>query len=120
MLGFAAVPAAIQFIMFFYLPESPRWLYENNRKDEAEEVVKRIYYGNQEWIEYEMSEIANAQEQELKAEHIAGQSTLSRIFKTPHVRKALFVGCMLQGFQQLSGINTIMSVYLGILNNSPA
>ena len=109
MLGFAAIPAAIQFIMFFYLPESPRWLYEHNKKREAEEVVRKIYSDNKEWIDYELSEIANSQEQETKEMgHLVGQSVLWRVLTTAHVRKALIIGCLLQAFQQLSGINTIM------------
>ncbi|VDM29159.1 unnamed protein product [Toxocara canis] len=38
MLGLASVPGIIQLIGFFFLPESPRFLFYKNRKDEAEKV----------------------------------------------------------------------------------
>ena len=38
MLGFAVIPGAMQFFGFFFLPESPRFLYEKGNHVEAKRV----------------------------------------------------------------------------------
>ncbi|KAG5559782.1 hypothetical protein RHGRI_003167 [Rhododendron griersonianum] len=43
MLGVASLPALLQFILMLSLLESPRWLYQNERVDEAREILERIY-----------------------------------------------------------------------------
>ncbi len=44
MLGLSALPALLQLIGCFFLPESPRWLVAKGRIDEARSVLQRIKY----------------------------------------------------------------------------
>lgn len=47
------------------------------------------------------------------------QWVISKILKTSHIRKALIIGCSLQAFQQLAGINTIMFVNRALEEEEP-
>uniref|UniRef100_A0A7E4V885 MFS domain-containing protein n=1 Tax=Panagrellus redivivus TaxID=6233 RepID=A0A7E4V885_PANRE len=107
MFGFAAVPAVIQFIGFLYMPESPRWLFRRHGESASEEVLERIYNHDDEWVKFERAEIHSTVEAD-KLNQQADKSAFRRVLETPHVRHALLVGCSLQMFQQLGGINTIM------------
>ncbi|CAG5116893.1 unnamed protein product, partial [Candidula unifasciata] len=102
MLALAGVPAIIQFIGFLYLPESPRWLVVKGREEQAIKVLQRIR--DKQDVQAEIDDIKEVLELDKKNEGIA----IGRVFSTPHVRKALFVGCGLQVFQQLCGINTVI------------
>ncbi|CAD5117480.1 unnamed protein product [Dimorphilus gyrociliatus] len=104
MLGLAAIPAIIQFIGFFFLPESPRWLFARNRDDEAIAVLRQIRNAN---VDDEIHEIKTNIEED-KNVRTSRRFLLIQMLMDSTVRKALIVGCGLQLFQQLSGINTVM------------
>uniref|UniRef100_A0A8R1HIQ5 MFS domain-containing protein n=1 Tax=Caenorhabditis japonica TaxID=281687 RepID=A0A8R1HIQ5_CAEJA len=120
MFAFAAVPSLIQFICFMFLPETPRWLYENGYEFETRAVLEKVYNGDKEWVEYEMEEIiAFSEEQKKENEKLGYQGpVIWRVLKTPHVLKACFIGSMLQAFQQLAGINTILYYTADIIRSS--
>ena len=43
MVGLGALPAAIQFVMLFFLPETPRYLVKAGRIQQARKVLGRVY-----------------------------------------------------------------------------
>ncbi|XP_035829186.1 proton myo-inositol cotransporter [Aplysia californica] len=105
MLGIAGIPSIIQFFGFFFLPESPRWLMKKGRQVEARKVLEKLRGGKD--VDQELSEMRADFDAEESNKNKDGV-TIIRILKTPPVRRALLVGCALQLFQQLSGINTVM------------
>lgn len=102
MLALAGVPGIIQFIGFVFLPESPRWLVMKGKDEQATKVLQKIR--GKEDVQEEINEIKEVIEEDKQNEGFV----LGRVFSTPHVRRALFVGCGLQIFQQLVGINTVI------------
>ncbi|MFC5971114.1 sugar porter family MFS transporter [Halomarina salina] len=107
MLGFGAVPAVALGVGMYFLPESPRWLLEHDRTEEARDVLTRIREHGA--VEEEIEEIREVSETEAKG-------GLSDLFE-PWVRPALTVGIGLAVLQQVSGINTILYYAPTILSN---
>ncbi|XP_046456243.1 proton myo-inositol cotransporter-like isoform X2 [Daphnia pulex] len=112
MLGIAAIPAVIQFVGFLLMPESPRWLFSHGKPDEARKVLQRIR-GPCHNIDDELEAIkasVDESERELEYRRQRGQTAnvLIQILQSPPVLRALFLGCLLQMFQQIAGINTVM------------
>ncbi|XP_076110532.1 proton myo-inositol cotransporter-like isoform X2 [Mytilus galloprovincialis] len=106
MFGLAGVPSAIQFVGFFFLPESPRWLISKGKEVEARKVLCKIR--GHSYVEEELQEIIQKFEEERESTNKAEEYIIVRVIKTPSVRRALILGSFLQIFQQLSGINTVM------------
>lgn len=117
-LAFQIVPAILLLVGFFWLPESPRWLIENDRDEDGLVILRRLHYDgtNEEWIDREYSEIRATISAE-KAITVPGWRIM---FTVPQWRKRLSHGVLVQVFTQLTGINvigyyqTIMYESLGI------
>ncbi|HZV34217.1 MAG TPA: sugar porter family MFS transporter [Verrucomicrobiae bacterium] len=96
MLGVEAAPALLYFISLFFVPESPRWLLNQGRADEAREIFARV--GG---VEYAHEELLNIQ-QSLK-----GSTRDWRAWRKRGMLYIMVIAFGIAFFQQITGINAI-------------
>ena len=97
MFALAVVPAAAFGIGLMFIPNSPRWLADRGKTDQARAVLKRIRPPDK--VEGELDEI----QQSLKQQ----KGHWSELF-SPLLRMAMIVGVGLAVAQQITGINTVI------------
>jgi len=96
-LGVSSVPAALFFLMLFFIPPSPRWLVAKQRVREARRVLEMIGEQN---VEGEVQDIVAS----IDAEHGHAQEPLfSRKYRLP-----VFLAIAIGFFNQFLGVNAIL------------
>lgn len=98
----AVIPAALQFIVFLFFPESPSWLVNNNRSKEALLILSR-YRGSIKEAELELFEIQKHKDKKGEVK----QSSLKEFLGKP-LRPILLAGLGVTIIQQVTGINAIL------------
>ncbi|KAI0835819.1 general substrate transporter [Hypoxylon sp. FL0890] len=92
-----------------FLPESPRWLMENDREEQARAELERLHKTRSD----PNGALARAEARQIKAQ-IEAEKNLPKgyfyIFRTPHLRKRAFCSILLWIMGQGTGITAIANL----------
>ncbi|CDR36107.1 hypothetical protein NBRC10512_004988 [Rhodotorula toruloides] len=134
MFGFGAVPAVVQLLLSFSLPESPRFQLRHDRVASARKTIRQLnptlsHAAVQRRIESIQAEVQGAKESDRADEAREGgvplnlarwkkwlqevrndiqEGRLGRLWRDRVSRRTLLVAAGLQFFQQATGFNTLM------------
>ncbi|MDP4186113.1 MAG: sugar porter family MFS transporter [Bacteroidota bacterium] len=108
MLGAEAIPALLFFLVIFFIPESPRWLFVKNKIPRSRTILNRIY--GEDEAENQISEIQTTLQKEEK-------SDWKMLFKGGF-RVALIIGVCLAILGQFMGVNAVLYYGPGIFEKT--
>lgn len=103
MLGSEVPFALVWFLGLFFIPESPRWLYRNNRPQEAREVMAKVLPADE--IDLEIREVEESLHKGATSGSVFKQ--LAQLF-TPRLRLVLLLGFSVAAVQPATGINAVL------------
>ena len=100
MLGVEALPAVVYFLALFLVPESPRWLAMQGRREEALAIFSKV--GDRATAEANIAAV----EHSIKAADFAAKTPLRELF-APTMRLVMTIGVSVAILQQITGINAV-------------
>ncbi|KAJ3476770.1 hypothetical protein NLI96_g10930 [Meripilus lineatus] len=104
--GLQMIPAIVLSLGMLVFPESPRWLIDHDREEEALEILADLH-GNgdpdNELVQLEYAEIKG----QVHFERNEGAKSYVDLLK-PGIFRRVLLGCSLQMWSQLSGMNIMM------------
>ncbi len=100
MLGVELIPAVLYFLLLFFVPKSPRWLFTKDRAEEGKSVINKIHG---EHMSYEIIESIETSIQDQKSQ---GKAKMSDVL-TKGLSFIFIVGLVIGILQQVTGINAV-------------
>jgi len=104
--GLQIIPAIILGIGMLWFPESPRWLVDQDREDEALQILADLHGNGNRHDGLVVLEFEEIKEQ-VAFERTEGAKSITDLFK-PGILRRVILGCSLQMWSQLSGMNVMM------------
>ncbi|KAG9311678.1 general substrate transporter [Chiua virens] len=104
--GLQIVPAIVLGLGMLWFPESPRWLIDHDREEEALQVLADLHGNgdrNNELVALEFEEI----KEQVAFERTRGAKSFMDVLE-PSIFRRVVLGCSLQMWSQLSGMNVMM------------
>jgi MFS family permease len=101
MLGVEAIPATLYFVLLWFVPKSPRWLFVQQKHEEGLSVLKSLH--GKAAAEYEAQSILVQLRLTLKQRKRVG---IMELFN-PSLSYVLLVGTVIGVIQQITGINAV-------------
>lgn len=98
MLAVMGLPALLFFVTLLFIPESPRWLVQKGRKDEAYNILERINGTETANVEMKAVEESIANDQ---------KGSYKEVF-SKKIGPLVWMGIVVAVFSQVTGINSIM------------
>lgn len=116
-LAFQCVPCLMLIFGIMFFPESPRYLVETDRSDEALRVLHKLHYDgtNEDWINQEFNEIKLT----IEAEKAITAPGWAIMFKVPTWRTRLLHATSIQAFGQMTGYADLRSKPYSLTDCSP-
>ncbi|KAI5795397.1 general substrate transporter [Peziza echinospora] len=116
MVGIGAIPAAVQLLSIYWLPESPRYLVRKGKAEDAKAVLARIYEGEtDEQLDIKIKYLVEYVNVDLRKYAGSGETKMQiwvrdakELFTIGRNVRALVIACGLQAVQQLCGFNSLM------------
>lgn len=99
MFGAETLPAAVFFVILFFIPESPRWLLLRGSDAEARRVLQRIYPAQTD---------AQAEIDAVRATLAKHDEPQWRALLEPGIRRAVAIGAFIAILGQFMGVNAVL------------
>ncbi|XP_034232709.1 facilitated trehalose transporter Tret1-like [Thrips palmi] len=101
-----AVPAIFA-VLFFFMPESPHWLLQRGRREDARRSLRWLRGTDEQSVAAELGEMTRAME--LQAGDTKGGASMKDVICSRGPRKALIIVVTLQVLKEMSGNSAVVA-----------